>query len=446
MSVEFPAELRGLVAQVQGNVHSQPQQAIASARALLKLIERPEHLAYTYEQLGFAHLVLGEHRLSCLFYEQALALEPGNFYALAIMAHAQYELGSRETAVWTGRRAMRLKDEHACALASAGPSGTERPGVPHGGTLQLVSFSLYGSQPRYCEMAVLNVLAVRRHLPDFVCRFYMDDTVPPAIVERLQTLGAQCVPVRDRQAVVPPKFWRFWAMDDPQADCVLVRDADALIDAREAWCVSRWRESGAACHVIRDDCCHTELLLAGLIGVRAGAVRDVGARMLRHALEAGDAARGRYADQIFLRSLWPCLKQDMLTHDSIYAFGPGLQPLAYSPQDDEGPRNAFMGANHATCELTMSAAARADESVVPEVALKDSAGTLICSYPMTADPMNGAGGIVTWRITLPYIYLEPLQTGRWHCDIADHPLDARRPGEGCIDAAVLGFAAAATGR
>ena len=105
-----------------------------------------------------------------------------------------------------------------------------------------------------------------------------------------------------------------------------------------------------------------------------------------------------------------------------------------------------MGANHATCELTMSAEARADGSVVPEVTLKDSAGTLICRYPMTADPTNGAGGLVTWRITLPHTYLEPLQTGRWHCDVADRPLDALRPGEGCIDAAALGFAAAATGR
>jgi hypothetical protein len=58
-----------------------------------------------------------------------------------------------------------------------------------------------------------------------------------------------------------------------------VRNVDALIDAREAWCVQDWRRSSQPFHIIRDDCCHTELILAGLFGIRSGVLRNVAARM-----------------------------------------------------------------------------------------------------------------------------------------------------------------------
>ena len=92
MRVAFPEDLRTLVDQVEAHVYTQPQIAIEAARQLLKQCTHAEHLAYVYEQLGFSHLILGEHRLSCVFYEQARALQPTNIYVLANLAHARYEL------------------------------------------------------------------------------------------------------------------------------------------------------------------------------------------------------------------------------------------------------------------------------------------------------------------------------------------------------------------
>lgn len=435
MSAAFSQELAPWVQQIEAHVYANPQRAIDAARQLLKLCTAPAQIAYVYEQLGFAHLILGEHRLSCLFYEQARAFDPRNMYVLANLAHAQYELGEHAQARISGAAALQLKDQHACKKAAAA-LGTLQP--RYTGTQHLIAFSLYGDKPRYCEMAVLNVLAARRHLPDFVCRFYVDASTPPGVLERLQTLGAQCIAVRDEARTLPPTFWRFLAMDDAQADCVLVRDVDALIDAREAWCVNAWRESGLPFHIIRDDCCHTELILAGLLGIRAGVVRDMASRMEGFVQSAGAAARNRYSDQLFLRHvLWPLVRAHSLTHDRIYAYGEQVQPVEYTAQDDEGPRNVFIGANHATCEMACSLD-NVPSGMLPFVTIRDTTGTLICRYSMHNDA--SAADPHRWSIHLPQLYQTRLVSGQWQYDVGLLPTAQVRQGEGSTDALLLGIA------
>ncbi len=411
MGVTFPEALHPLVQQVEAHAYAQPPLAIEAARQLLRQCHSPEHLAYLYEQLGFAHLILGEHRLSCLFYEQARALQPPNMYVLANLAHALYELGERGRAVEIGREALQLKDALACQAAGASPEPLQPPVQ---GPQNLVSFSLYGDLPRYGEMAVLNVLAVQRHLPDFACRFYIDGSVPPALVQRLQAVGAQCIDMGQEAGSMPPTFWRFLAMDDPQADRVLVRDVDALIDAREAWCVRDWIQSGLPFHILRDDCCHTELILAGLWGIRSGVLRGVRQRI--HAfLECNrEAGWKRYGDQLFLRqALWPAVRAHALTHDTVYGFGQRVHPVGLSPEPSHGPRNSFMGANHATAQIDCTL-----EEVLPPgtrvvVQVKDAAGTRVCCHPMQA--VAGMPG--QWRVQLPQLYADRLQSGQWQVQV-----------------------------
>ena len=410
MAVTFPQDWHPLVEQVQAHSYSHPQRAIEAARELLKRCQTPEHIAYVYEQLGFAHLILGEHRLSCLFYEQARTLDPNNMYVLANLAHAQYELGEREQAKHTGREALRLKDQEAC---QSSPATRESLQAAYQGPINQVSFSLYGSNPRYCEMAVLNVLAAQRHLPDFVCRFYVDDTVPPALIQRLQQLGAECIDLGDKAKRMPATFWRFLAMDDAQANHVLVRDVDALIDAKEAWCVQAWRASQQAFHILRDDCCHTELILAGLFGIRAGTVRHIASRIEDFMQSSGPAAWQRYADQLFLRHhIWPMVRAHSLTHDSIYGYGEQVKPIAYQAQAEDGPRNTFIGANHATCQIECELDAAPPSGTQAYVTVKNETGELICCYAL-----QRVEGSLRYRVSLPQVYMRSLQAGRWQYDV-----------------------------
>jgi tetratricopeptide (TPR) repeat protein len=435
MTATFADALGPLVQQIEAHVYSNPPRAIDAARQLLKQCGEPAQVAYVYEQLGFAHLVLGEHRLSCLFYEQARAFDPRNMYVLANLAHAQFELGDKEAATRTGKDALQLKDEDACRNAEPTLALLE---PHHRGARNIISFSLYGDKPRYCEMAVLNVLAAQKHLPEFDCRFYMDASVPPAVIQRLENLGAQCIRMDAYAKQMPATFWRFLAMDDTKADCVLVRDVDALIDAKEAWCVQDWRASDLPFHVIRDDCCHTELILAGLFGIRAGTVREIEARIANFLQKSGAAGWARFGDQLFLRSsVWPWVRAHTLTHDSVYGFGAQLHPVAYVAQANEGPRNAFIGANHGTGEMACDLDAL-PANTLPYVTLRTASGALVCRYRMHSNtPSNQPA---RWSMQLPQMYVPMLESGRWQYEISLFADGQVLQGEGSSDAAVLGFA------
>lgn len=243
---------------------------------------------------------------------------------------------------------------------------------------------------------------------------------------------------------MPATFWRFLAMDDAQADCVLVRDVDALIDAREAWCVQDWLQSGQAFHIIRDDCCHTELILAGLWGIRSGVLRGIRQRIDDFLTRAGHEGWKRYGDQLFLRhTLWPALREDALTHDTVYGYGLQVHAVDYREHPQQGPRNTFIGANHATCQIdcTLEQALSAGTQAV--LSVSDAQGTLICRHAMQPTPSHHAGAspeATRWQIRLPQMYAPALQSGQWRTHITTHTGHPKDLGQGSIDAVLLGLA------
>jgi len=183
----------------------------------------------------------------------------------------------------------------------------------------VIAFSLFGGDSRYCESAVLNALEQPHIYPHWICRFYIDASVPDAIVGRLREAGAQVVVVQGPAAQWPGTTWRFLALDDAHADRVLLRDADSVISSREATAVDQWLRSGKHFHAMRDSGTHTELLLAGLWGAVCGALPPIGTlmqRFLRNPLESA-----HFADQYFLRQyVWPYARISLMQHDSIFGF------------------------------------------------------------------------------------------------------------------------------
>jgi hypothetical protein len=199
-------------------------------------------------------------------------------------------------------------------------------------TRNLLAFSLFGENPKYCESGILNVVEQPALYPDWTCRFYVDDTVPAQVLERLSALGAQVVRVDDELKTWPAPMWRFAAYDDPNIDRVIFRDADSVISAREAGAVAEWVSSGQAFHMMRDYGSHTELLMAGLWGVTRGALPPM-RQMAADYLKVPPSSL-HFADQYFLREyVWPYARQHILQHDSMFDF---MQPRPF-PQ---GPHQA----------------------------------------------------------------------------------------------------------
>ena len=49
-------------------------------------------------------------------------------------------------------------------------------------------------------------------------RFYVDETVPPSVIQQLEANGAEIVKVGDSQGSIAGMFWRFLVADDPTVD------------------------------------------------------------------------------------------------------------------------------------------------------------------------------------------------------------------------------------
>jgi hypothetical protein len=239
-----------------------------------------------------------------------------------ILAHAHGVLGQWDEVRRYGLQALNLRarrfnGEPPIPLPESGPM----PPPPSAQTRErnIISFSLFGGDSKYCEPAVLNVQEQPSVYPHWVCRFYVDDSVPETIISRLRAGGAQIVPVTGAQAQWPGPMWRFLALDDPQAHRILFRDADSVISRREAGAVGQWLVSGKRFHIMRDWGSHTELMLAGLWGAVAGSLPPLEQLMQR--FMGKPLASRHFADQHFLQQyVWPYARVSLMQHDSLFGF------------------------------------------------------------------------------------------------------------------------------
>ena len=253
--------------------------------------------------------------------EAALARFGDMFQWHNILCTAHGKLGHMDAARRHGTRCLELKD--AASTEPALPLGRKPvppfdPGRPE---RNAVSFSLYGANERYLRTAIMNAGAVRFLYLGWTCRFYIDDTVPEPVVQALMMERAVVLKAPGLPSAPYGTFWRFLAADDPVVDRYIVRDADSVVNVREAAAVQEWIDSDRHFHVMRDNYDHGELILAGMWGGVRPALPPLLPWAKRY-LAARSDLLGRTADQEFLRDqLWPTIKTSMLTHDSQFDFG-----------------------------------------------------------------------------------------------------------------------------
>jgi len=252
------------------------------------------------------------------------------------LAHAHGKLGQWEQAGRYGLQSLKMRDsqfggEPVLAL----PDPPPLPPPPSAATRErnIIAFSLFGGDPKYCDSAILNVLEQPAIYPHWVCRFYVDHSVPAGVIDRLRAGGGQVIAVEGAAAGWPGPMWRFLALDDPQAHRILFRDADSLISPREAGAVAQWLASGKRFHMMRDAGSHTELLMAGMWGVVAGSLPPLEQLMQRFMSQPLQSEH--FADQFFLRQyVWPYARTSLMQHDSIFGFMDGV-PFPAGPRSDD---------------------------------------------------------------------------------------------------------------
>ncbi|MGR3807928.1 hypothetical protein SAMN05660772_02575 [Pasteurella testudinis DSM 23072] len=291
--------------------------AITQLRQLLTIAPS----AAKWSNLATCYIKLADWQQAMEAAAQALKLDNQNLNAYDVLSHACGESGKFDLVRIYGKAALNIRDslfrEKKFELNpfpfNPLPSGQKC------GRKKIIAFSLYGASSVYCEPAVMNCELQSRIYPDWICRFYLDDSVPESVVQRLQANGAEIVYVTAEQKKIPATMWRFLALDDESVARVIFRDADSVISQREAEAVAQWCESDLPFHMIRDCGSHTELILAGLWGAISGVLPPMSGLIRQYV--ASQKLDPRFADQYFLRQyLWPVVREHILQHDSQFGF------------------------------------------------------------------------------------------------------------------------------
>ena len=136
----------------------------------------------------------------------------------------------------------------------------------------VISFSLYGNNPKYTHNAIINAMTAEVVYPGWICRFHHDKTVPENILRILQTF--KNVELVERTAVRENNsrmLWRFYDASDPTVAVMVSRDCDSWLSLREALSVKKWLLSDKGVHIVRDHCYHSQKIMGGMFGIKRGA-------------------------------------------------------------------------------------------------------------------------------------------------------------------------------
>ncbi|WP_082742125.1 tetratricopeptide repeat protein [Burkholderia sp. MSMB1078WGS] len=255
-------------------------------------------------------------------------------------AGATWLHGFAEVCGWLGRdQELRRHGHRALVEADIRFQHGERwtlpafpsPFDPSNRTQNVIAYSLFGANPRYCESAVMNAQIALELFPRWTCRFYLDRSVPMHVQHRLSEAGADLVDMTDdSRRAIQATLWRFLVIDDVAVRRFMVRDADSLLSERDAAAVEEWLVSNRFFHHMRDYFTHTELLLAGLWGGCTGVLPRLTECMMTYSNEHEGSSR--FTDQHFLREiLWPTVRESILNHDSLFGFHGALPFPRHAP-------------------------------------------------------------------------------------------------------------------
>jgi len=131
---------------------------------------------------------------------------------------------------------------------------------------KIVSYSLFGSSPRYTINALINADLCLKYYLDWTCRMYYDDSVPSYIIDELKKKKNTELIEESNYNGDYRRMWRFFAYDD--CDIFISRDIDSHITERERISVEEWIDSDKNLHIMRDNGGHKSKIQAGMFGIK----------------------------------------------------------------------------------------------------------------------------------------------------------------------------------
>mmetsp|Transcript_21475 Transcript_21475/g.72799 ORF Transcript_21475/g.72799 Transcript_21475/m.72799 type:complete len:249 (+) Transcript_21475:855-1601(+) len=186
---------------------------------------------------------------------------------------------------------------------------------------------LYGASPKYNVGAIRNAELVDAYFPGWTLRVYADGaTVPQQTLDELARLNVDVRVVGAAGAwdlgaggglatgAIAGMFWRFLVADDAAVDRFIVRDSDSRLNARDAYAVLDWIDSGRATHTLRDHPNHARQLNGGMWGATRrsavhGKMQELAAAFSNHDVYGADL-------DFLQQAVYPIIQGDVVAHDA----------------------------------------------------------------------------------------------------------------------------------
>ena len=185
--------------------------------------------------------------------------------------------------------------------------------------MKLITFSLWGQDPKYLLGAIRNAELAREIYPDWICRFYVGQSVPSQITLQLESFNNVEVVHRPEFGDWKGMFWRFLPASEKGVQVMISRDTDSRLNIREKAAVDEWLASDKKFHIMRDHPHHRYPILGGMWGAKEGAIKDMEQLIEDFAQE--DAYGTDY--KFFAELIFPKLESDsVMIHDEFFAGQP----------------------------------------------------------------------------------------------------------------------------
>lgn len=181
------------------------------------------------------------------------------------------------------------------------------------------SFCIYGDSRTYLEGLLKNLVAISALYPSFEKHIYAGCDISEAFIDACESFSSTYV---HRLPFTGGRLMscRFLAIDLPNIELMIVRDADSRITARDRWCIDDFIASDFELFTIRDHKFHYREIMGGLWGMR----RIPGFSMQAAYAEFTAATRDldRYqSDQDFLRNfIYRRYRESILIYSPTWAF------------------------------------------------------------------------------------------------------------------------------
>lgn len=180
--------------------------------------------------------------------------------------------------------------------------------------MKVISFSLWGNNPKYTIGAICNAELALEIYPDWKCKFFIGKDVDKSIIDQLYSYPNTVFDLKPAIGDWRSMFWRFETSYDNNIDVSIFRDTDSRLTLREKYAVDEWLASDKTFHIMRDHPYHRFPILGGMWGFKNNP------KYLMQKLLKSFNKENKYGTdyQFFIEQLYPLIGNDKIVHDPFF--------------------------------------------------------------------------------------------------------------------------------